>query len=159
MAKGNLAVLPVRSHAPLGGPDYHTTMLGRVVGKSEDGRPLVEIPAVAGGVHRPAFVTAATAGAPIGSAVTVAFVGGDPDAPIITGLMPVEQAGQSVECPVECRLDGKRVTLDAENEIVLRCGKASIVLTRDGRVVIKGTQLVSRSSGTNKIRGAVVQIN
>jgi len=59
----------------------------------------------------------------------------------------------------DARVDGRRVVLEAQAEIVLRCGKSSITLTADGKIVIKGAELVSRSSGVNKIKGAQVNIN
>ncbi len=55
--------------------------------------------------------------------------------------------------------DGERVLVTAEREIVLRCGEASLTLTRAGKVLIKGKYIVSRSSGYNKIKGAAVDIN
>jgi len=42
---------------------------------------------------------------------------------------------------------------------VLRCGDASITLTRAGKVVIQGNYILSRSSGYNKIKGAAIDIN
>jgi hypothetical protein len=48
---------------------------------------------------------------------------------------------------------------EATEEISITCGKSSITLRKDGRVVIKGTDLVSRAARTNKIRGAAVKIN
>ncbi|MEW5801044.1 MAG: DUF6484 domain-containing protein [bacterium] len=56
-------------------------------------------------------------------------------------------------------IDGERIVFEAGKEIVLRCGKGSITLRKDGKVVIKGTDLVSRSKGINKIKGAAVRIN
>ena len=56
-------------------------------------------------------------------------------------------------------IDGERLEFSAEREIVLRCGKASITLTREGKVLIKGAYLSSRSSGVNRIKGGSVQIN
>ena len=61
--------------------------------------------------------------------------------------------------PTEAIVDGERVVFTASQEIVLRCGKASIHLLSDGSVRIRGTQLLSRASGTNRIRGGNVQIN
>ena len=55
--------------------------------------------------------------------------------------------------------DGERLTLTADREIVLRCGKASLTLTRAGKVLIRGAYLLSRSSGVNRIKGGSVQIN
>jgi hypothetical protein len=56
-------------------------------------------------------------------------------------------------------LDLDRLVIEGRDEVVLRCGQGSITLRADGKIVIKGTQLVSRASDTNKIRGASVQIN
>ncbi|HEY6876702.1 MAG TPA: hypothetical protein VI299_01735 [Polyangiales bacterium] len=68
---------------------------------------------------------------------------------------PPQQEPQRVEALV----DGKRVVLDAQDEIVLRCGKASITLRRNGRIVIRGTHVETQSQGVNRIRGGSVQIN
>jgi hypothetical protein len=56
-------------------------------------------------------------------------------------------------------MDGKSIRLEACEEILLTCGKGSITLKKDGKIIIKGTEIVSRSSGANKIRGASVSIN
>jgi len=56
-------------------------------------------------------------------------------------------------------VDGETLQLDAEKQIVLRCGKASLMLRRDGRVILSGTYVVSCSRGPNKIKGATVAIN
>ena len=50
--------------------------------------------------------------------------------------------------------DGKRVTVSADQEIVLKCGDASITLTAAGKVLIRGAYLLSRSSGANRIKAA-----
>ena len=56
-------------------------------------------------------------------------------------------------------IDGKRVCLEAEDELTLKSGKASITLQVDGRIVIKGMESVSRARGTHKVKGATVLIN
>jgi hypothetical protein len=79
----------------------------------------------------------------------------DGERPIVVGLL-----AQSVSLePRDVVLDGKRVVLDAKDEIVLRCGEASITLRRNGRVVIRGAYVEARSKGVNRIRGGTVQIN
>lgn len=55
--------------------------------------------------------------------------------------------------------DNKRVEIEGQDEVVLRCGKASITLRRNGRVVIRGAYIESRSEGTNRIKGGHVLIN
>jgi hypothetical protein len=61
--------------------------------------------------------------------------------------------------PVDAILDGRRVVIDAREEIVLRCGKASITLRRNGRVIIRGTYVETDSEGVNRIKGGTVRIN
>jgi hypothetical protein len=61
--------------------------------------------------------------------------------------------------PEVARVDGRRVCIEGADEIVLRCGKASITLRRNGKVVIEGTYVESRSSGIQRIKGAAVKIN
>jgi hypothetical protein len=60
---------------------------------------------------------------------------------------------------VEADVDGKRVRVTAQDEIVLQCGSASVTLRRNGRVVIRGTYVETHSEGTNRIKGGQVQIN
>jgi hypothetical protein len=59
----------------------------------------------------------------------------------------------------QATIDDQRLELTAEREIVLRCGKASITLTRAGKILLRGTYLFSRSTGVNKIKGGSVQLN
>ena len=60
---------------------------------------------------------------------------------------------------IEADVDGRRVRLTARDEIVLQCGKASITLRRNGRVIVRGTYIETHSDGTNRIKGGQVQIN
>ena len=102
-----------------------------------------------------------------GLPVLLAFENGDPSLPVIIGLIqeklgkPVQQ--EEVALPSErvsaLLPDGKKLVIDAKDELTLCCGKASIVLKRDGRIIIRGTHIVSRSSGHNKVKGASVAIN
>lgn len=57
------------------------------------------------------------------------------------------------------RVDGKRVLIEGQEEVVLMCGDASITLTKAGKVVIRGKYLLSRSTGVNRILGGSVQVN
>lgn len=60
---------------------------------------------------------------------------------------------------VEVDADGERMIVSAKEQLVLRCGKASITLTKAGKVLIKGSYVLSRSSGVNRIKGGSVQLN
>jgi len=110
--------------------------------------------------------------------VLLVFEQSDPLKPIITGFInkvlfseqPTVTKGspeksQKTEEPgnsgklADATIDGRKITFDAKQEILLRCGKSSILLRRDGKIVIKGANLVSRSSASNKIKGSSVSIN
>lgn len=87
--------------------------------------------------------------------VLLTFERGRPELPIVLGLL------QDAVTPVrtEAEVDGERVEIVGKDEIVLRCGLASITLRRNGRVVIRGTYVETRASGVNRIRGGSVAIN
>ena len=89
------------------------------------------------------------------------------DKPIIVGLIQPrdshvelkrhDEPSRSTE--LEALVDGKKIALQAEDEIVLRCGDASITLQRNGRIVVRGAYVETRSKGVNRIKGGVVRIN
>jgi len=93
----------------------------------------------------------------IGTQVALMFVGGDPSQPLVIGR--IQRLPQIAQPLAVAHIDGERLEFSAEKEIVLRCGKASITLTREGKVIVRGTYLSSRSSGVNRIKGGSVQIN
>ena len=57
------------------------------------------------------------------------------------------------------QVDKKLVHLEATEEIRLTCGKSSLVMRRDGSVVVRGVTITTRATQANKIRGATVSIN
>lgn len=132
------------------------------------GFDLRDAPVLAGLARLPgelvaARTTVALTQSMIGATVLVLYEEGERRRPIVIGVL---QGGESAREPlavlmpaVDVRADGERLTLSAEREIVLRCGEASITLTRAGKVVIQGSYVLSRSSGCNKIKGAAVDIN
>jgi hypothetical protein len=99
----------------------------------------------------------------VGSRVAVVLEEGDPRRPIIIGVIQEpsapEPVGSAREPLISLQVDDDRLVLSAEREIVLSCGQASIVLTRAGKVIIKGSYVLSRSTGVNKLKGAAIDIN
>lgn len=89
--------------------------------------------------------TAVTAASP-GMKVLLMFEDGDPNKPIIAGVLGEQILPENVE-------------IAASKEITLSCGEASITLTHAGKVLIRGAYVLSRSSGVNRIKGGSVQIN
>lgn len=53
----------------------------------------------------------------------------------------------------------QRVVIEAETELILKCGEASVALREDGRVLTKATDIVSHAKRRNRIKGGSVQIN
>jgi len=49
--------------------------------------------------------------------------------------------------------------IKAKDGLVLECGKSTIIMTKDGKVQVKGEDVLSRSKGMNRIKGAGVNIN
>ena len=150
--------------SPVAPPRLPEVVLGSFEGLAEDGAPLIDYPGNATGRPLPALSTAPLAPSMAGRAVALLFADGDPMRPVLIGLVqqPAEQRAPSLGTPNGDRdvtLDGKRILFEAEREIVLKCGKASITLTRAGKVLLRGTYVLNRSSGVNRIKGGSVQIN
>jgi hypothetical protein len=97
--------------------------------------------------------------------VMLAFEENDPRRPVIVDVICDTIRDPSPPLTVErdtvddVRIDGQTLTFNAEKQIVLRCGKSSITLTRAGKVLTRGAYLLNRSSGVNRIKGGSVQIN
>lgn len=134
--------------------------VGRLV---EAGGPLlVDFPGNPSSKPLPARSAAQILPEDSGAEVALLFENGDPLKPIIVGKMfsgSELSFNDRLAAGHEAELDGERVTLSAEKEIVLRCGKASITLTKAGKIIIKGAYLLNRSTGVNRIKGGSVQIN
>ena len=84
--------------------------------------------------------------------------------PIIVGTFQSIPKQSSIATPASVDLrgveaDGQRLEVVARDEVVLRCGEASITLRRNGRIVIKGAYVETRARGTNRIKGGNVLIN
>ena len=57
------------------------------------------------------------------------------------------------------RVNGRKILIEADEEIQLKCGKGVITVDNNGKIIVKGTHLLSRSSGPQRIKGASVSIN
>lgn len=145
--------------------------IATIVSLTSDDTPEVRL--VEGGPVVPARLAIPATRARIDAAIAnrqqavVVFEGGDRSKPIVVGFIaPIETEAPAVESEqsppphiIEADVDGKRVRVTAQDEIVLQCGSASITLRRNGRVVVRGTYVETHSDGTNRIKGGQVQIN
>jgi hypothetical protein len=133
-------------------------MVGLLAGRDQEGVLLVDYPGNKNG-YLPARATVSLSEKQVGQEVALMFEEGDPERPLIVGMLQNPKAPAPRPRPVHATVDGETITFTAEKEIVLRCGKATIVLTQDGKVVIRGKYLLSRSSGVNRIQGGSIELN
>lgn len=152
--------MTVEYHLPVSSTATPTRVDGVVIGVLLDvptpDAPVVAFPGCPGETGLAARTTTALCRDDIGAQVALMFEAGDPARPLVIGRIQRLPANAS---PAVAHVDGERLEFSAKQEIVLRCGKASITLTRAGKVIIRGTYLSSRSSGVNRIKGGSVQIN
>ena len=149
-----------------GAPDHPASVvIGQLVGFDARGVPLVAVPFEQRDGLRPARSLVALGNSDLGREVALSFEGGDPGKPLVMGLLQEPWPGSAgpepaaAPAPVEVEIDGEKLVLTAGRELVLRCGQASLILTRAGKILIRGTFVLSRSTGVNRIQGGVVHIN
>jgi hypothetical protein len=130
----------------------------------------VDIPGSPGDLSLPARSTVPLSPDDVGRSVLIVFERGDGRRPIITGLLedhpvhdPAPANGASVvllgDPSQTVRVDGRRLHVTARQEVLIECGKSSLRLRSDGRIVILGTDIVSRARRTHKVKGGNVLIN
>ena len=134
-------------------------IIGQLVQLDQTGQTWVDYPR--NPTHRPlsALTTIPLSSEQVGREVALLFAEGDLSKPVIIGLIHVHTKLPQETSTVEAQIDGEKIMLSAKQEMVLKCGKASITLTRAGKVIIRGAYLLSRSSGVNRIKGGSVQMN
>ena len=148
---------PQAEPAPING-----VVIGTLVGFSDNGTtPLVTYRGQPSVTAIPARTTVDLHGPHIGRDAVLMFDQGDPHRPIIIGCIrqPTDSSLSKPIGKVEVDADGERLIISATNGLVLRCGKSSITLSPEGKIVIRGTHVVSHASGVNRIKGGSVQVN
>lgn len=141
--------------------------IGRLVEIDVKGRALVDWKGNPNGpVLAATVVTLPPSQAIAGRRLLLLFENNNPGSPVIAGIVGeslVPNADQTVTLPVGTPdgavIDGKKVRFDAKEEIQLVCGKSSILLRRDGKVVVKGRNILNRALETNKIKGGNISLN
>ena len=114
------------------------------------------------------MVTELASGKPeylIGQEVILLFEDNDPERPIaIASLQPTgdfASALQIADLKEEKKTndDDENILIQAKEKLELRVGKASIVIDANGKITIRGANLLSRSTGPIRIKGGHVDIN
>jgi hypothetical protein len=147
----NVVTLPFRRRARV----VCEVALGRIVAVEASGLPLVTVDGDPDTEPVRAAATVPVTERNVGSSVTL-LLPSDGSPPIVNGVV---RAAAPVADGVQVVLDGERLLLEADREIVLQCGKSSITLTREGKVVIRGADLLEASTGRHRIKGGTVEIN
>ena len=136
-------------------------VIGLFLSINNDGLPLVAFPGNPDETAIAARSTTQMQSEDIGCEVALLFEGGNLSLPLIIGKIQHAEDNQLIQEnePATAELDGESIVLSARQNITLKCGKASITLTKSGKVILRGAYLLSRSSGVNRIKGGSVQIN
>jgi len=163
-------------------------IIGSIVDINAEGRPVVDFSENPGTTPLPALTTLSLTKQHISRQVALLFNNGDIKQPVIMGLIhnPLDELLQNFELtpvieadspfpehqqPVKQAaeisrnnenrvfVDGKHVCIEGTEEVTFKCGKASITLTKSGKILIRGTYLLNRASGVNRIMGGSVQVN
>jgi Domain of unknown function (DUF6484) len=145
-----------------GAGPIHGVVVGELLALAEDGStPLVRFPGQPGASAVAARSSIDLHGPHIGQSVVLMFEHGDPTRPIVMGMLRGATCWPLADKPaqVDVDADGQRLVVSAKEQLVLRCGQASITLTKAGKVLIEGSFLLSRSTGVNRIKGGSVQLN
>jgi hypothetical protein len=141
---------------------WPSVVVGELVAIADEGRtPLVLFPGQPGSAAVRARTVVDLYGPHIGQPVTLMFEAGDASRPIVTGVLRQAEGWPMVEPPAQVEVDagGERMIVSVRQQLVLRCGKASITLTKAGKVLIQGSYVSSHSTGVNRLKGGSVQLN
>lgn len=156
-------------------------ILGQLKELDNQGNPLVDYDCNPDDVLQIAVSTLPITRQQLGRQVALLFASGDLRRPVIMGFihnplddllehfLPPENSAPKASAeeriseddilPDVVKVDGRRVVIEGQEEITLKCGESSITLTKAGKIVIRGKYLLSRASGVNRILGGSVQVN
>lgn len=164
-------------------------VIGTISGLSEKGYPVVSFSILGRTiVSVEATTTLSLTTREIGRQAALLFIESKIDKPVVVGLIhspldmlleSYQETGIDLEVAREVEkddnarddtdeplhafddvtIDGKKVHIEAQEEIVFKCGESSITMTRAGKITIRGKYILNRSSGVNRILGGSVQVN
>ena len=87
-----------------------------------------------------------------GDVVLIWRPGREGDLPVVLGRIGAQRTAKSQETPDE-------LMIEARHCLTLRVGSGSMTIREDGKILIKGKDLVSHAQRLNRIKGGAVQIN
>ncbi|MBL1259855.1 MAG: hypothetical protein COB33_004895 [Thiotrichaceae bacterium] len=150
-------------------------VIGTMAGINEQGQPLVDFPINTTGHPLVAITTLSLDQQHTGRQVALLFSNGNIHNPVVMGLIDSPLQGMlerfnpsqmdnhpetNTEFKVDnVHIDGHKLIFEAKEEIVFQCGESSIILSKDGKISLRGTKISSRSTGKNQIMGASIHLN
>lgn len=150
-------------------------IIGTLVALNESGQALVDFVQNPNAEPLQAISTIPVTQQLVSRQVALLFNQGDLNKPIIMGLIhsPLQALLENVDAQAktekielvgnlnidDVKVEGNKVTFEAQEEMVFKCGESSITLTKAGKIMIRGKYLLNRSSGVNRIMGGSVQVN
>lgn len=87
-----------------------------------------------------------------GDWVLIAVSGAGARRPLILGRIGPSAAARPPETP-------DHLIIQASQALTLKCGQGSVDIRADGKILIKGKDVVSHAQATNRIKGGSVSIN
>jgi len=157
-------------------------LIGKVVSINDYGNPMIAYNEITKDFPIEALTTVPINASSVGKDVAVSFAQNQGGVPIIMGVirrilddvmsqqaetvMPIAQQLDQTDQPIndginrpEIVVDGSKLEISAADEITLRCGKSSITLNKNGKILIKGDHMLNRTSGSYKIKSGSIQLN
>jgi len=158
-------------------------VIGTLVAIDKEGQPFVDFSGNVSDHSLKAMATLGLTQTNIGRQVALLFANGNLKNPVIMGMIhsPLQeilerfkqsQVEEQIESKArgrveqesglkvdDVRIDGEKITFEAKEKIVLTCGESSIILTKNGKISIRGKNLLNRATGTNQIKGGTIQVN
>lgn len=74
-------------------------------------------------------------------------------------LWSVFPSPEHASVSIDVELSGRHVTLRASERLEIRCSRGAVVIDLQGNVTVRGKDLVSRATGSNRVVGGVVRLN
>ena len=160
------------SDVKIGDVKLDGVVIGMVMDVTKDGIQVV-FPGNPSEEAIPARATVPLSTRDIGAEVALIFEQGNPGAPIIMGRLLRPGDGMDdpddgtteldmAPAPMRVSVDDQAeeiVDITGKEQVVIRCGRASITLTKAGKILLRGAYISSRSSGANRIKGGSIHLN
>jgi hypothetical protein len=133
---------------------FEKTALGRILELQAHGRLLVSVEGTTDTMTCSQLETADTpVRLVVGDRVLVCLPeGGEAGAVVLGRVGPSSDIAQRKDLP-------DQLLLEAKKGLVLRVGEGSITIRADGKILIKGKDLVSHAKRMNRIKGGSVSLN